>query len=119
MENPIFRKNLNKIMIDKDINQNQIADFIGISRQAVNAWIRKGTQPTGIRFTKLCEFLGVTENELLYEVGGYNNQQDGKILVDKQEWEAREQELKYLRNIFKLTSENERLKNNQNVLTEA
>lgn len=56
-----------KVKIARDkrgINQEQLAELMGVSRRSVVAWETTGTMPRGWRIRKLAELLGVSEDYL-------------------------------------------------------
>lgn len=56
-----------KVKIARDkrgINQEQLAELMGVSRRSVVAWETTGTKPRGWRIRKLAELLDVSEDYL-------------------------------------------------------
>lgn len=60
-----FYEQLSKIRKQKEISQEELAEKVGVSRQAVSKWENGTAQPEMANVAKLCEILGVTPNELL------------------------------------------------------
>ena len=56
---------ISKIRKQKEISQEELAERVGVSRQAVSKWENGTAQPEMANVAKLCEILGVTPNELL------------------------------------------------------
>lgn len=56
---------ISKIRKQKEISQEELAEKVGVSRQAVSKWENGTAQPEMANVAKLCEILGVTPNELL------------------------------------------------------
>ena len=68
MENPVFRNNLNKIRLKKGLTYQSLAKLVGVTTSSANSWITQGKMPSKANFEKLCLALGVSSNDLLYEV---------------------------------------------------
>lgn len=64
-----FNQNLAALRKSKNLSQEEIADRLGVSRQAISKWENGQALPETANIIKLCEILGVTPNELL----GYEN----------------------------------------------
>lgn len=60
-----FYEQLSKIRKQKEISQEELAEKVGVSRQAISKWENGTAQPEMANVAKLCEILGVTPNELL------------------------------------------------------
>lgn len=108
----IFRKNLKRLMEEKGLSQTKLAELLGLKSQSVNQWIKGPNIPRGRRLDELANLLGVTVNELLYEAKPSQPQQsEDMVLISKEELEAKNREIAYLRTIVELKKDNERLKN--------
>ncbi|MDD3250965.1 MAG: helix-turn-helix transcriptional regulator [Lachnospiraceae bacterium] len=49
------------------INQEQLAELMGVSRRSVTSWETTGTKPRGSRLRKLAELLQVSEDYLAHD----------------------------------------------------
>lgn len=108
----IFRTNLKKYLELKGVTQTALAEKLDISQSAVNEWINKGTTPRAKRLEEIAKILGITVNELLYDVHESNETAtigEDKIIVDKAKYEALEQEVLYLREIVDLKAQVKKL----------
>ncbi len=56
---------ISKIRKQREISQEELAEKVGVSRQAVSKWENGTAQPEMANVAKLCEILGVTPDELL------------------------------------------------------
>lgn len=65
-----FSENLAFLRKSKNLSQEEIADRLGVSRQAISKWENGQALPETANIMKLCEILEVTPNELL----GYEEQ---------------------------------------------
>lgn len=61
----IFASNLTRILIEKDKQQAQVADAIGISRAAMNMWCKGVTFPRMPKIQKLAQYLDVSVSDLV------------------------------------------------------
>ena len=57
---------LKKLRQDKEINQNQLAEQLHVTRQAVSNWETGKTQPDIETLTQLAEFLEISVEQLIY-----------------------------------------------------
>ena len=60
-----FNENLASLRKSKGLSQEEIADRLGVSRQAISKWENGQALPETANIMKLCEILEVTPNELL------------------------------------------------------
>lgn len=65
-----FRKRLYRLMLMKGINQTDLAEKIGVSRQTVNGYLRGRVLPEAPKRIALAKFFGVEEQDL---VPGYDD----------------------------------------------
>ncbi|MFN8347472.1 MAG: helix-turn-helix transcriptional regulator [Spirosomataceae bacterium] len=104
----VFGGNVRKYRKQKELTLKQLADILGVKFQSVEKWEKGLTMPKGKTLEHLCNALGVTINDLLYEADTSGVIDLGeKVIVDKDVWDAREKELEYLRTIYELTREKE------------
>ena len=76
-DNPIFRKRLKMLLIEKNINQGELADELtkllgkeeeeGISRRTVNFWCNGKAYPMEENLTALCDYFNVRKSWLFGE----------------------------------------------------
>lgn len=66
-----FSKNLKALRQSKDVTQQELADAIGVTQTSVNGWERRGIKPRPVITKRLCEFFGISEDELLSEASGF------------------------------------------------
>ncbi len=59
-------KNIKKFRIDKNITQDELAEKLCVTRQAVSNWERGKTEPDIETLQKLAETLEITIEELIY-----------------------------------------------------
>lgn len=59
-----FSENLASLRKSKNLSQEEIADRLGVSRQAISKWENGQALPETANIMKLCEILEVTPNEL-------------------------------------------------------
>lgn len=79
-----FSENLASLRKSKNLSQEEIADRLGVSRQAISKWENGQALPETANIMKLCEILEITPNELLgYEE--YKVQTVGKLTCDNEE----------------------------------
>lgn len=79
-----FSDNLACLRKSKNLSQEEIADRLGVSRQAISKWENGQALPETANIMKLCEILEVTPNELL----GYEEQKAQpaeQLLYDNEE----------------------------------
>ncbi|MDR1563384.1 MAG: helix-turn-helix domain-containing protein [Oscillospiraceae bacterium] len=63
--NSIFASRLRYLMEHADVNQQKLADFIGVTRQAVSAYTLGASLPDIEKFEKIADFFGVSTEYLL------------------------------------------------------
>lgn len=65
MDNLNFSENLVKLRHEKKITQEQVADFIGVTKASVSKWETKQSMPDILLLPKLASFFNVTIDQLL------------------------------------------------------
>lgn len=56
---------VNKVLVEKVCSQVELANKVGVSKQAVAGWINQNSCPDGARMPAICEALNVSIYELL------------------------------------------------------
>lgn len=74
----IFKDNLNKLLIEKDVTQKSLADFVGVSTATVSDWKKGKKLPRMDKIDLICKFFHIDRQELLHTFGG---QIDGAFLT--------------------------------------
>lgn len=64
-EETTFHENLKKVMKNRKISQEELADAIGTSAASISYWLNNKAQPTVENFKKIVEYLKIDANELL------------------------------------------------------
>jgi transcriptional regulator with XRE-family HTH domain len=61
----IFKDNLNKLLIEKDVTQKALADFVGVSTATVSDWKKGKKMPLMEKVDKICQFFHVDRSKLV------------------------------------------------------
>lgn len=61
-----FKENLTRIRRNKNITQERLGELCGVSRQAVTKWESGESLPDLFKLDKICDVLGLTIQELVY-----------------------------------------------------
>lgn len=69
-----FSKNLQELRTSRGLSQEQLADKIGVSRQAIGAWESGKTMPEIDKVAQICKVFKVSADELLGELTSKENQ---------------------------------------------
>lgn len=69
-----FSKNLQELRTSRGLSQEQLADKIGVSRQAIGAWESGKTMPEIDKVAQICKVFEVSADELLGELISKENQ---------------------------------------------
>lgn len=113
-----FGKNLNRLLVEKELSQKQLADLVGVRQSTVSDWLTKGAKPRKDDILqKLASVLQVSVAELFEEQikkEGVTYKGDD-VIMSKTLYEAKEAEIEYLRRIIALQEENKKLKNIEDV----
>ena len=87
MDESTIRSNIRNIRASKKLTQAEVADMLGISRQAYVQFEHGNTSLINRRIPKMAEALEVTEEELMF---GYNLKDfDGSGLRERSLWEEK------------------------------
>lgn len=62
-----FRKNLTRLIEQNEGNQNDLADYLGVSKQTVSAWIHGRAYPRADVMDKIATYFGTTISALVYD----------------------------------------------------
>jgi transcriptional regulator with XRE-family HTH domain len=84
-----------------------LASHFGVGKSATSSWETGKSKPSSDDLVKLCDILSTDPNYLLIGKTSDNSQ----VLVSKEVWDSREQELVALRRANLAETENARLKN--------
>ena len=68
-----FSDNLKDIMKSQRITQDRLAEVAGVTRQAVNQWINKETQPSLQSVLEIANFLNLSVEKLVYNNKSINS----------------------------------------------
>lgn len=97
-----FGKQFKKIMLEKDINQRELADKLGITKAMITNWISGVRNPSLDSIKKISSALSIDYNYFI-ESSDYNK----NLNLDKKDFKILQLENK----ILKLEKENTELKN--------
>ncbi len=82
-----FHENLSALRKAKGFSQEEIAEKLGVSRQAISKWENGLTSPEMANIAKLCEILEVTPNKLLgYEETENKIQMQNRPIKPQRPW---------------------------------
>lgn len=63
--NTIFKDNLNNLLVERDVTQKALADYVGVSTATISHW-KKGTKmPRMDKVDKICSFFHINRHDLL------------------------------------------------------
>ena len=60
-----FAQNVKRLLGERNIPQTRLAEYLGVSRQTVNFWIREKCEPSLDHLIRVADFFQVTTDELL------------------------------------------------------
>lgn len=60
-----FKDNLNKLLIEKDVTQKALADFVGVSTATVSDWKKGKKMPLMEKIDKICQFFHIDRSKLV------------------------------------------------------
>ena len=63
----IFAENLQKLMKKKDVEQKELAEYIGVSETAVSSWVRGEKYPRIDKIQKIADFFNVPKSAITEE----------------------------------------------------
>lgn len=73
-------KTIKKIRAEKGLTQEQLAEQLHVTRQAVSNWEQEKTQPDVETLTTMAEVLEVPVEELIY---GNETNKESKVIIEK------------------------------------
>lgn len=62
---PVFARNLKKLLAEKNLTQKRVANMLGKERKSVSSWILGYTSPTVPELKQICLEYRVSADELL------------------------------------------------------
>ena len=79
----IFREKLIQLRKSRNLTQEQLAEELGVSRQAVSRWEAGDSTPDMINLLGLCDLFGVSSDYLIHD--NYQSDDDMPIVKEKNE----------------------------------
>lgn len=79
-----FANDLNVLLARKNMTQAELADALGVSRQAVQVWASGRSQPRGYNLVKLREALGLSPDGEGLQEGGNSTEALGPAVIEEQ-----------------------------------
>ncbi len=79
----IFREKLVQLRKSRNMTQEQLAEALGVSRQAVSRWEAGDSTPDMINLLGLCDLFGVSADYLIHD--NYQSDDDMPIVKEKNE----------------------------------
>ncbi|MBQ8176653.1 MAG: helix-turn-helix transcriptional regulator [Oscillospiraceae bacterium] len=95
----IFREKLVQLRKSRNLTQEQLAEALGVSRQAVSRWEAGDSTPDMINLLGLCDLFGVSSDYLIHD--NYQSDDDMPIVKEKNE---RISEVKFKKKVYHLYS---------------
>lgn len=80
----MFKERLNELLKSRNMYQNDLAQYIGYTTQAVSRWCRGETEPDLEMLTKIANFFNVSTDYLLGNVPYKNNEELKELETLKQ-----------------------------------
>lgn len=65
--NEIFSSNLVRYLESRNMSQNELAKYLGVSPTSVNNWCRGLKSPRMDKVDKICELFGISRSDLMNE----------------------------------------------------
>lgn len=66
-DSKIFSENLKRYMQLRNVTQEELAEHLGISRQAISLWLRGEGNPRMNKISAICSYLNISRADLLLE----------------------------------------------------
>ncbi len=79
----IFREKLVQLRKSRNLTQEQLAEELGVSRQAVSRWEAGDSTPDMINLLGLCDLFGVSADYLIHD--NYQSDEDMPVVKEKNE----------------------------------
>ncbi len=73
----VFTKNLNRFLSEKQVPQNELAKYLGVSNTTINNWVKGYKMPRMDKIDKICSFFSINRSELLEEYSSKTKQIKG------------------------------------------
>lgn len=83
--NPIVQR-INELRAKKGMSQNELANLIGVSANAVYHWNKRGAMPSLSNIEKICEVMGITIEQFFYGIDDRDEVSDDKKFL--YEWQS-------------------------------
>ena len=80
--NIYFGENLKRLRLERNLTQEKLADFLGVSFQSISKWERGDTYPDITMLPSIASFFDVSVDELL-GVGKAKEEEDIKRLLEE------------------------------------
>lgn len=82
----IFKKNLNRLLQEKNTTQKALADFMGVSTSTVSDWKKGKIIPRMDKIDKLCAYFHVNRGELVGDYFGKQYSDNGFMQFSTEEY---------------------------------
>ena len=79
----IFREKLVQLRKSRNLTQEQLAEALGVSRQAVSRWEAGDSTPDMINLLGICDLFGVSADYLIHD--NYQSDDDMPVVKEKNE----------------------------------
>ena len=89
--NPIVQR-INELRAKKGMSQNELANLIGVSANAVYHWNKRGAMPSLSNIEKICEVMGITIEQFFYGIDERDDVSEDKKFLH--EWQSLSKEEK-------------------------
>jgi len=63
----VFQKNLVELMAQHGGNQNDLAEYVGVSKQTVSAWMHGNAYPRADVMERISSYFGITISALVFD----------------------------------------------------
>ena len=73
----VFTKNLNRFLSEKQVPQNELAKYLGVSNTTINNWVKGYKMPRMDKIDKICSFFSINRSDLLEEYSSKTKQIKG------------------------------------------
>lgn len=76
-----FSNNLKRYMLEKNITQQQLANFVGVSDAAVNNWVKGYKLPRMDKVDSICKFFNISRSDLIESLKKFNKKKISERLL--------------------------------------